>query len=332
MNVVAWSAAVLLVYEWLVFVLTRFSYTRPWGEELGDFLFGVFRHIGNGVLGALPDLAIAAVILLLARGVIGAVRPIFDRVERGSGAIGWLDRDSAAPSRRIFSVSVWLFAIAMAYPYLPGSQSEAFKGITVLVGLMLTLGGSSLVGQGASGLILMYSRTIRIGDYVRIQDQEGTVTELSTFTTKIRTGLGEEISLPNSLIMGSVTKNYSRAALGQGFILDTVLTIGYDTPWRQVEAMLIEAAGRTEGILDMPKPKVFQTALSDFYIEYRLVCQAVPERPRTRAEVLHMLHANALDVFNEAGVQIMSPHYVGDPRAEKVVPPSQWSSPSARKA
>lgn len=331
-NVVAWSGAVILVYEWLVFVLTRFAYTRPWGEELGDFLVGVFWHIGSGVLGALPDLAIAAVILLLARGVIGAVRPIFDRVERGSGAIGWLDRDLAAPSRRIFSVSVWLFAVAMAYPYLPGAQSEAFKGITVLVGLMLTLGGSSLVGQGASGLILMYSRTIRIGDYVRIQEQEGTVTELSTFTAKIRTGLGEEISIPNSLIMGSVTKNYSRAALGQGFILDTVLTIGYDTPWRQVEAMLIEAAGRTEGILDTPKPKVFQTALSDFYVEYRLVCQAVPERPRTRAEVLHMLHANALDVFNEAGVQIMSPHYVGDPKAEKVVPLSQWYSPSARKA
>lgn len=177
-NVAAWLALFVLTYEWLVFVLTRFAYTRPWGEELGDFLVGIVRHVGGGMLGALPDLSVALVILLIARGVIGAVRPIFDRVERGAGAIGWLDRDLAAPSRRIFGVAVWLFAIAMAYPYLPGAQSEAFKGISVLVGLMLTLGGSSLVGQGASGLVLMYSRTIRVGEYVRIQQQEGTVTEL----------------------------------------------------------------------------------------------------------------------------------------------------------
>jgi small-conductance mechanosensitive channel len=330
-GVLAWLVVAVLAYEWLAFVLTRFAYTRAWGEQLGDFLFGVLQRIGGGVLRALPDLIIAAVIFLLARGVIAAVRPMFDRIERGGAGVRWLDSDLAVPTRRIFVGAVWLFALAMAYPYLPGAQSDAFKGISVLVGLMLTLGGSGLVGQGASGLLLMYSRTIRVGEYVRINDQEGTVTELGTFTTKIRTGLGEEISLPNSLIMGSITKNYSRSIRGQGYIVDTVMTIGYDTPWRQVEAMMVEAAGRTEGVLDSPPPRVFKTALSDFYVEYRLVCQAVPAQPRPRAEVMQMLHSNLLDVFNEHGVQIMSPHYLGDPPAAKLVPKAGWYAAPASK-
>jgi small-conductance mechanosensitive channel len=232
--------------------------------------------------------------------------------------------DTARPTRRLFSVAVWLFAIVMAYPYLPGSNSEAFKGMSVLVGLMVTMGGSSLFGQAASGLILMYSRTVRVGEYVRINDQEGTVTELGTFTTKIRTGLGEEVTVPNTVVLGTVTKNYSRAVKGHGYVVDTVVTIGYDTPWRQVEAMLKEAARRTDGVLADPEPRVFQTGLSDFYPEYRLVCQAVPSEPRPRAVVLSNLHAHIQDVFNEYGVQIMSPHYLGDPADAKVVPKARW--------
>ena len=325
-----WLVLAVLAYEWLVYVLTRFAYTRAWGEELGSFLVGVFRQVGSSALHALPDLIVAVFILLLARGVTALARPMFDRAESGWSTFGWLDRDLAVPSRRIFNAAVWLFAIAMAYPYLPGAQSEAFKGISVLVGLMLTLGGSSLVGQGASGLILMYSRTIRVGEYVRINDQEGTVTELGTFTTKIRTGLGEEISMPNSLIMSSITKNYSRAVRGSGYIVDTTLTIGYDTPWRQVEALLVEAARRTEGVLESPAPQVFKTGLSDFYVEYRLVCQAIPTQPRPRAEVMQMLHSHVLDVFNEHGVQIMSPHYLGDPPHAKLVQREHWWTSPAR--
>jgi len=202
----------------------------------------------------------------------------------------------------------------------------------VLVGLMLTVGGSGLVGQSVSGLVLMYSRTLRVGEYVRIENHEGTVTKLGTFTTRIRTGLGEELTLPNTLVLGTVTKNYSRTVTGPGFVVDTVVTIGYDTPWRQVEAMLVEAAARTPGILADPAPRVFQTALTDFYPEYRLVCQASPSEPRPRAEVLSMLHARIQDVFNEHGVQIMSPHYLGDPEYAKVVRPDDWYKAPARRS
>jgi small-conductance mechanosensitive channel len=221
-------------------------------------------------------------------------------------------------------VVVWLFALAMAYPYLPGSQTEAFKGLSVLVGLMLSLGASSMVGQAASGLILTYGRTYRKGEYVRVGDQEGTVTELSIFTTRIRTGLGEELTISNATILAGTIRNYSRAVKGQGYVLDTTITIGYDTPWRQVHALLTEAAKRTPGILQDPPPGIFQTALSDWYPVYRLVCQARPTEPGPRAAVLSELHANIQDVFNEYGVQIMSPQYFEDPPTPKVVPPSGW--------
>ena len=151
------------------------------------------------------------------------------------------------------------------------------------------------------------------------------------FTTTVRTGLGEELTLPNSMITGTVTRNYSRTVQGAGYIVDTTVTIGYDTPWRQVEAMLVEAARRTPGILESPAPVVFQTALSDYYPEYRLVAQAVPSQPRPRAEVLTLLHANIQDVFNEHGVQIMSPHYMGDPQVPKVVQPDDWFAPPAKR-
>jgi small-conductance mechanosensitive channel len=147
---------------------------------------------------------------------------------------------------------------------------------------------------------------------------------MGMFTTRVRTGLGEELTLPNSIILGTVTRNYSRSVNGRGFVLDTTVTIGYDAPWRQVHAMLVEAAHRSEGVLADPAPRVFQTALSDFYVEYRLVCQAMQTEPRPRAEVLSALHANIQDVFNEHGVQIMSPHYLGDPAQAKVVPREGW--------
>jgi small-conductance mechanosensitive channel len=180
------------------------------------------------------------------------------------------------------------------------------------------------VGQAASGLILMYTRTFRPGEYVRIGEHEGTIVEMGMFTTRIRTGLGEELTVPNTFALSLVSKNYSRAVKGAGFVLDTTVTIGYDAPWRQVHAMLVEAAVRTPGVLSVPAPHVFQTALSDFYVEYRLVCQAVPSEPRPRAELLSVLHANVQDVFNEYGVQIMSPHYLGDPADAKIVPPDRW--------
>jgi small-conductance mechanosensitive channel len=165
---------------------------------------------------------------------------------------------------------------------------------------------------------------------VRIGDIEGTVTELGMFATRLRTGMGEEITLSNSSVMSATTKNYSRAVEGTGYVVDTVVTIGYGTPWRQVEAMLLEAARRTKDIAHDPAPRVRQTALSDYYVEYRLIAYTPLEQPAPRAEVLHHLHGNIQDVFNEHGVQIMSPHYVLDPKSPQVVPKDQWYAAPAK--
>ncbi|UVK80610.1 mechanosensitive ion channel family protein [Pseudomonas sichuanensis] len=327
---VRWTLVLLLTYEWLSFVLQRFPYTRPWGESLNLYLLGLLRHVLTGIIDAISGLLIALLIFFIARGISAFSKRLLERLAR-PGSISWLTQETLQPTTRLTSLAIWLFALAMAYPYLPGADTEAFKGLSVLIGLMISLGATSVVGQAAAGLILTYTRTLRPGEYVRIGEHEGTVTELGMFTTTIRTGLGEVLTLPNSMITGAVTKNYSRVVQGQGYVVDTTVTIGYDTPWRQVEAMLLEAARRTEGVLDSPRPQVFQTALSDFYPEYRLVAQAVPSEPRPRAELLTLLHANIQDVFNEFGVQIMSPHYLGDPAQEKVVPKEQWySAPAAR--
>ncbi len=322
-----WAIVLLLTYEWLGFVLGRFPYTRPWGERLHDFLADTATDIVLGMARAVPELLIAVAIFFIARGITAMLGNFFDRVQWGWVKLSWLDADSARPTRRLASVAVWIFALVMAYPYLPGSGTEAFKGLSVLLGLMVSIGASGVVGQAASGLILMYTRTFRPGEYVRVAEHEGTIVEMGMFTTRVRTGLGEELTLPNSLVLGGVTKNYSRAVTGHGFVLDTAVTIGYDAPWRQVHAMLIEAARRTKGVLAEPAPLVYQTALSDFYVEYRLVCQAVQAEARPRAEALSALHANVQDVFNEHGVQIMSPHYLGDPAEPKLVPKARWHEP-----
>ena len=318
-----WLVVLLFCYQWLGFVLSQFPYTRSWGESLNIHLMALLNYLISGILRAMPGLAVALSIFFIARGISAFSKRVLRRMAR-PGTLKWLTAETLQPTMRLTSLAIWLFALVMAYPYLPGSGTDAFKGLSVLLGLMVSLGATSVIGQGAAGLILTYTRTLRVGEFARVGDYEGTVTEVGMFTTTIRTGLGEVLTLPNSMITGSVTKNYSRIVQGPGYVVDTVVTIGYDTPWRQVEAMLLEAARRTDGVLQTPMPQVFQTALSDFYPEYRLVAQAIPSEPRPRAQLLSLLHANIQDVFNEYGVQIMSPHYLSDPEQPKWVPKEQW--------
>ena len=331
LRVAFWVLALLLTYQWLGFVLARFPYTRPWGEGFASFLVDTFVGMVAAVARSLPGLLIAIVIFVIAHFAAHLLKNLFDGVQSGRLRYAWIDADSARPTRRLVLIAVWLFAVAMAFPYIPGADTDAFKGVSVLLGLMVSVGASGIVGQAASGLILMYTRTFRPGEFVRVGDHEGTVVHLGMFTTRVRTGMGEELTLPNSMVLGTVTTNYSRAVHGAGFIVDATATIGYDTPWRQVHAMLTEAARRTEGVMTEPAPVVFQTALSDFYVDYRLVCQALPTEPRPRAVVVSALHQSIQDVFNENGVQIMSPHYLGDPAHAKVVPPARWYAPPAKK-
>jgi len=331
MGALAIATVLLLTWYWLGYVLGRFPYTRPWSEGLTGFLVGTSIDMLEAVAHALPSLFVAVLIFVIAWAINQAQKRFFTRVEWGGITLGGIDRDTAPATRRLVTLAIWAFAAVMAYPYIPGSDTDAFKGLSVLMGLMVSVGASGIVGQAASGLILMYTRTFRSGEYVRIGDREGTITRMGLFTSTVCTGLGEELTMPNSQIFASVTTNYSRIVEGPGFMIGAKVSIGYDAPWRQVHAMLVEAAERTEGILDTPPPEVFQTALDDFYVQYRLVCQASPLQPRDRAAVISALHAAIQDVFNENGVQIMSPHYLGDPAEAKVVPRARWYEPPAKR-
>jgi small-conductance mechanosensitive channel len=328
-NCFKWILIVIAGYQWVTFSLRQFPYTRPWGEELHSYLIEILQDMLSAMVDALPGLTVIFLIVMLTRFAIKILKTVFVKIESGEVVARWISEDTARPTRKITETLLWLFAFAMAYPYLPGSNTEAFKGLSVLVGIMLSIGGSGVVGQAASGLIMIYSRVLREGEYVKIGEIEGIVTVVGIFSTKIRAASGEEINVPNSLIGNSTTVNASRKAEGKGLIACTTVTIGYNTPWRQVHAMLMQAAEETSGLRREPAPIVAQSALADFYVEYRLCVQI--ERSETRQQTMTALHANIQDVFNEFGVQIMSPHHQNDPEEKVWVPKEQWYEAPAKK-
>jgi small-conductance mechanosensitive channel len=311
----------LLAYGWLGFVLRQFPYTRPFGERLREGLFFIAGRVVGGVIAELPNLAMLAAIFLVAKFVVRMSELMFEAAQQGRILLPGVHPETVLPTRRIAAVLIWVFALVVGYQYIPGSNSDAFKGISVFAGLIISLGSSGVMNQAMSGLMLMYSRALRVGDFVKIGEVEGTVTHLGSLSTKILTPRKEEVTIPNALVVSNSTTNFTRNA-DAGLMTPTSVTIGYDTPWRQVHALLLLAAERTEGLRDTPKPVVLQTALSDFYVNYTLLVSLV--QPAQRLRTLAVLHANIQDAFNEYGVQIMSPNYEADPERPKLVPQQEW--------
>jgi small-conductance mechanosensitive channel len=314
--------ALLLTYWWLSFVLRQFPYSRPWGESLREQLLTFVGNVVLAVAHATPDLLIVALIILATRAVIGVMNAFFDAVERGTFETSWAAPDTARASRRLAAATLWLFAIVIAYPYVPGSGTDAFKGVSVFVGIVVSLGSAGLVNQLMSGFTLTYSRGVKVGDVVRTGDIAGLVTKMGMFSMQLRTFRGELITVPNAVVVGQSMTNYTRTEGPPHLSLDTEVTIGYSTPWRQVHALLIIAAERTGMVLRDPPPCVLQRALEDFYVRYQLIvavdCRAIP------AVVLDALLGSIQDAFNEHGVQIMSPNYEADPPQPAIVPRDQW--------
>ncbi len=318
-----------VAYATITFVLRRFPFTRPWGEAMRGFLVATAVNLGLGIAQAIPGLFTIIVILLLTRFVVRVIGFCFNEMERGRIATPhWLHPETVRPTRRLLTVSAWVFAIVVMYPYVPGSRTDAFKGISVLLGLALTLGSSGLVTQIMSSFMITYSRALRVGDFVRVGEAEGTVTQLGLLSTKIRTVWGEQMTIPNALVISQTTTDYSRVVDPGGVLTPTSVTIGYDAPWRQVHSLLLTAAAQTPGVRRDVTPLVVQSALEDYYVRYTLLV-GVEDQP-TRVFTLAKLHANIQDLFNEYGVQIMSPHYVFDPSTPKVVSKSDWFAAPAR--
>lgn len=316
------SLALLLTYWWLSFVLRQFPYSRPWGESLREQLLTFVGGVVLAAAQAVPNLLIVVLIVVATRTVIAVTSAFFDAVERGTFETSWTSPDTARASRRLVAAALWLLAVVIAYPYVPGSGTEAFKGVSVFVGVIVSLGSAGLVNQLMSGFTLTYSRGVKVGDVVRTGEVAGLVTKMGMFSMQLRTFRGELITVPNAVVVGQSMTNYTRTEGTPHLSLDTEVTIGYSTPWRQVHALLLLAAERTGMVLRDPPPRVLQRALEDFYVRYQLIvavdCRAIP------AVVLDALLGNIQDAFNEHGVQIMSPNYEADPPQPVLVPPTQW--------
>ncbi|HRC60138.1 MAG: mechanosensitive ion channel [Propionivibrio sp.] len=316
-----------VAYLWLSYVLERFPVTAPLGRKLGSSLVSLLSLIGDGLVEAIPGMTTALVILFLTKAMNDVMVNIFKAVREGRTELIGIHKETASATQRIASVIVWGFGIAIAYPFIPLSNSDAFKGLSVMFGFMLTLGSAGIVNQLMSGLVLVYSRALSVGDFVDLGQTVGVVSEVGVLATKIVNLRNEEVTVPNAVLIGNSITNYSRLAGKRGAMVSTKTTIGYDTPWRQVHAMLIAAAEATPGLRSTPPPFVYQRGLADFYVEYELF--AYMDNPLQRVAVLSTLHANIQDQFNSHGVQIMSPHFVAQPQNNVVVPRENWNAPPA---
>jgi small-conductance mechanosensitive channel len=319
---------VAIAYLYLSFVLAQFPWTRPTAARLLGYLLTPLARMGHAVLTFLPNLVFLVILVVITRYVLTLVSLVAASVERGTMRLGGFEREWAGPTYRIVRLAVIGFAAVVAYPYIPGSESAAFKGMSIFFGVIFSLGASSVVGNLLAGYSLIYRRTFRVGDRVKIGEVVGDVTAMRLQVTHVRTIKNEDVIVPNSTILTSHVVNYSSYAATDGLILHTTVGIGYETPWRQVEAMLLLSAGRTTGLRTTPPPFVLQTSLGDFAINYEL--NVYCDDAHAMAWLYTALHRNIQDVFNEYGVQIMTPAYRGDPASLKIVPKDQWYQSPAR--
>jgi small-conductance mechanosensitive channel len=312
--------ALLLVYFGLV--LAQWPWTRGLSGGLASFTLGPLSVMGRGLVAEIPSLVFLTVLYLVIRVGLGIMRLFFEAVRDGTVTLAGFDAEWAQPTYKIVRLAVVAFGVIVAYPYIPGSESAAFKGVSLFIGIIFSLGSSSAISNIIAGYMMTYRRAFRVGDRVKIGDAVGDVIEMRLQVTHLRSYKNEELVIPNSLILGDQVMNYSSLSREHGLILHTEVGIGYETPWRQVEAMLIAAAGRTPGIGRDPAPFVLLKRLGDFAVTYEL--NACCREVRAMNELYTALHRNILDVFNEYGVQIMTPAYEGDPAEPKIVPRNAW--------
>jgi len=312
----------LAVLVYLGFVFAQFPPTRGLSHDMAGFALGPLRVMVVGIAAAIPSLVFLAVLFVVVRVGLRFVRFFFEAVRQGSVTLANFDPDWAEPTYKIVRIAAIAFALVVAYPYVPGSSTDAFKGVSLFLGIVFSLGSSSAISNVIAGYMLTYRRALKVGDRVRIGSAMGEVIETRLQVTHLRSIKNEEIIIPNSQIMAGEVLNYSSLSRTRGLILHTDVGIGYEVPWRQVEAMLMAAADRTAGISADPRPFVLEKQLGDFAVVYELnvYCHNVASMMQLYAE----LHRNILDLFNEYGVQIMTPAYEGDPIEPKVVPRKDW--------
>jgi len=301
------ALVVVALYVYASLALGFFPWTQGYSRVLIDYTLSPLRLVGQAVVGYLPNLFFIGVILVISFYFTKFVRIIFAEIGKQTIAISGFYPEWAEPTYKIVRFLIFTLTVIVIFPYLPGSRSPAFQGISIFLGVLFSLGSTSAVANVVAGVILTYMRAFRLGDRVKIADTVGDVIEKTLLVTRVRTIKNVEITITNAMVLNSHIINYSASTREGGLILHTQVTIGYDAQWRTVHQLLIDAALATADIAPEPKPFVFQTALDDFYVHYEI--NAFTNRPSQMAKIYSDLHQNIQDRFNEAGVEIMSSHY-----------------------
>lgn len=311
LNALKWLFILLVLYLALPVLFSIFPATAGIATTLIGYVLDPLKSFGLAIINYIPELITIVLITLLTRYFVRFLKFLSTEVEAGKLELPGFYPDWAAPTFNLLKIVIYAFAFVLIFPYLPGSESPVFQGVSVFLGLLISLGSSSAISNIIAGLVITYMRAFKIGDRVKIGDTAGDVIEKTMLVTRLRTIKNEDVTIPNSSILNGSTINYSSSAEALGLILNTTVTIGYDVPWPKVHELLIGAALKAEHILTEPKPFVLQTSLDDFYVSYQL--NAYTHQAKAAARIYSNIHSNIQDAFNAAGIEILSPHY----RAER---------------
>jgi small-conductance mechanosensitive channel len=316
------------VFAWLEVVLTRFPWTRDHADRSLRFVLGAVGSVLAEVVAFLPKLVYIALFALVGYGASRVNRAVFSAIQRGAIRLPGFYPEWARPTARLVGILIFALVAVAVFPYLPGSGSSAFQAIGIFLGAVISMGSGSSVSNAIAGFVITYMRPFAVGDFVKIGDTTGTVTEQSALVVRVLTIRNENVTLPASMVLASQIVNYSAQARTSGVAIRTSVTIGYDVPWRKVHALLLEAASRTTHVLERPEPWVIQTALSDFYVCYEL--DVYVDRPEIAHLVLSELNQNVQDAFFRSGVEILSPHFAQLRDGNKAAIPDEWLPPGER--
>jgi small-conductance mechanosensitive channel len=298
----------LCLYFFMPLILSFFPETRALGAKILDYLISPFTSIFFTIVKYIPNFFFIFVIGVIAKYALKLISYVFTLIERRELVFDWFYDDWARPTYQIVRFLVIVTALISAYPYIPGSSSQAFQGVGLVLGAIISFASSSAISNIVAGVILTYTRAFRLNDRITVGETTGDVVEKTLLVTRLKTTKSVVVTIPNSLVMGAQIINYSTSAdVGEGVILHTTVTIGYDVPWKQVESLLVEAAQETRHVLKSPLPFVLQTSLDDWYVSYEI--NAYTKEPEFMASIYSDLHKNILEKFDAAGVEIMSPHY-----------------------
>lgn len=308
-NILRWLVIIIVLYLALPILFSIFPWTRGWAEKLFGYVLDPLTNVLSSIFNYIPNLFTIGVIYFVTRYAVQFIEFLAGEIEKGSLVISGFYPDWAKPTFGIIKVLMYAFMFIVIFPYLPGSDSPVFQGVSVFLGVLFSLGSSTAISNMVAGLVITYMRPFKIGDRIKIGDLTGDVLEKSVLVTRIRTIKNEDITIPNATVLSGHTINYTTSAKELGLILHTTVTIGYDVPWQKVHDLLIRSASDADGLIksEDKKPFVLQTSLDDFYVAYQL--NAYTDQPGKMSLTYSNLHQQIQDKFAEAGVEIMSPHF-----------------------